>query len=304
MTGSSGEARLDSNDIGPGTVLWKNAGDYRSFLTVPSAALLQLMHPDLGAGVSEHSNVFDDVWNRFFRSAPWILGAIYDEDPAATGHMVRDFHRSIKGVKTNGEPYHALHPETFWWGHATFVRSTEEAIHRYGQGLSRSQQEAYYQQTNAWYENYGVTLRPMPKNYKAFDEKCRYIYDEVLEMTPAAERLKDMIVNGEIHSIPNVPQSVWRFGHLPVNEVVRLVTIGSLPNEVRDRFDIHWSGADELKLKLFEQTIKTAWPLNRVEQMRYHPRALAGIRRERAAHTAHMLKSLSLGLRTEASTTS
>jgi uncharacterized protein (DUF2236 family) len=279
-------------------VLWNNAGDYRSFLAVPSAALLQLMHPDLGAGVAEHSNVFEDVWNRFFRSAPWILGAIYDENPEATGHMVRDFHRTIRGVKSNGEPYHALQPETFWWGHATFVRSIEQSIHRYGRGLNCRQREAYYQQTNAWYANYGVTLRPVPENHKTFDAKCQYIYGEVLEMTPVAERLKDMIVDGEIDSIPHVPQRVWEVGHVPVKEAVRLVTIGGLPKEVRNRFDINWSGTDALKLKLFEQAIKTTWPLNRVEQLRYHPRALAGIRRERATQTLRMLKTFGLDLRT------
>jgi uncharacterized protein (DUF2236 family) len=83
-----------------------------------------------------------------------------------------------------------------------------------------------------------------------------------------------------------------------VNEVVRLVTIGGLPKEVRERFDLNWSGTDAVKLKLFEQTIKTTWPLNRVERLRYHPRALAGIRRERAVQSLRMLKTFGLDLRT------
>lgn len=39
----------------------------------------------------------------------------------ATGRTVRDFHTGIKGTFPDGERYHALDPETYYWAHATFV---------------------------------------------------------------------------------------------------------------------------------------------------------------------------------------
>ena len=61
------------------------------------------MHPAIGAGVLEHSNFFEDPTDRVFRSLPRILGAVYDEDAAATGIAVRDVHRTIKGATPDGE---------------------------------------------------------------------------------------------------------------------------------------------------------------------------------------------------------
>src|SRR4029077_19790946 len=97
----------------------------------PTIGILQLMHPAIGAGVLEHSNFFGDPWGRIFRSLPRILGAVYDEDAASTGRIVRDFHRDIKGVDDAGRRYHALDPETFWWAHATFQYMVEQVAARF-----------------------------------------------------------------------------------------------------------------------------------------------------------------------------
>ena len=64
-----------------------------SMLTVLAASvgLLQLMHPSIGAGVLEHSDFFDDPYDRVFRSVPWILGVVYDgHQSPQTGTTVRD----------------------------------------------------------------------------------------------------------------------------------------------------------------------------------------------------------------------
>src|SRR6188472_244859 len=95
-------------DLGPDSLLWRYAGDQRISFVGPTIGILQLMHPAIGAGVLEHSNFFGDPWGRIFRSLPRILGAVYDEDAGATGRIVRDFHRDIKGVDDAGRRYHAL----------------------------------------------------------------------------------------------------------------------------------------------------------------------------------------------------
>src|SRR5258708_39892082 len=91
-------------ELGPGSLLWRWAGDTRIAFLGGTIGLLQLMHPAIGAGVLEHSDFFGDPYGRVFRSLPRILGVVYDgPDAAATGREVRDFHRQIKGVDAHGD---------------------------------------------------------------------------------------------------------------------------------------------------------------------------------------------------------
>ena len=267
------------NNLGPDSLLWHYAGDMRIGLTGLSAGVLQLMHPGVGAGVAEHSKFFDEPWERIERSLPWILGVIYDPDPNATGKQVRDFHKSVKGSDEKGRTYRALNPETYWWAHATFQDMVEQVVNRFShRTLSSNDKELLYEQGVEWYSRYSVSKRPVPKNYQEFQEKVHYIQDEVLEMTPSAEKAINKATSRDVEKVPQIPGIIWKFLGLPVSETVRLVTIGGLPENVRKRFDIPWSPVfDEPRLKVLEETIKRGWHFLPAE-LRYHPRARAGNR--------------------------
>ena len=91
--------------VGPGSLLWETAGDPRSLIPGTGAGIMQLMLPGLGAGVTDHSNFFDDPYDRIFRSIPFIWGSIFaadDEEGAARGRQIRDFHPDIKGTDHRG----------------------------------------------------------------------------------------------------------------------------------------------------------------------------------------------------------
>ena len=113
----------DGAPLGAGSLLWEVAGDPRGLIPGTAAGIMQLMLPGLGAGVSDHSNFFDDPYDRIFRSIPYIWRSIFadDEQGAARGREIRDFHPDIKGVDHHGDRYHALDPDVFWWAHATFT---------------------------------------------------------------------------------------------------------------------------------------------------------------------------------------
>src|SRR6478609_4256788 len=108
----------DAQPLGPGSLTWECFGDVRGLLLVGRAGILQNMHPAIGAGVDQHSDYFNNPWNRLLRSMAPILGVVYDGPSApATGADVRDFHKEIKGVDQNGRRYHALQPEVYYWAH-------------------------------------------------------------------------------------------------------------------------------------------------------------------------------------------
>jgi uncharacterized protein (DUF2236 family) len=52
----------------PGTITWRRAGDARVLIAAGYALLLQVAHPTVGAGVSEHSEFQRDPWGRLLRT--------------------------------------------------------------------------------------------------------------------------------------------------------------------------------------------------------------------------------------------
>lgn len=265
-------------EIGPGSLLWEYAGDRRMGFTGMSAGILQLMHPGIGAAISEQSDFFKDPWGRILRSVPEIIGVIYDPDGEETGKKIKGYHTKIKGRDEQDRRYNALNPETFWWPHATFHTMVEDIADRFDRRtLSSDDKEQLYRETSVWYERYGVSTKPVPKDYASFRKKWDEICDNTLELTPAAASVIDKVNSGTVERRPDVPAWMWKLGgRLPANELIRILAIGGLPNRVRERFDISWSDLDALMLKTIETTTKLSWPLI-PKDFRYHPRAKKGM---------------------------
>jgi uncharacterized protein (DUF2236 family) len=274
-------------ELGPRSLLWRWAGDARIGLMGGTIGILQLLHPAIGAGVSDHSDFFRDPFDRIFRSLPRILGVVYDGGRAeATGHKVRDFHRDIKGVDAAGRRYHALDPATYWWAHATFQFMTEQVADRYdNHRLTVLERERLYREGVEWYRRYGLTMRPVPPDRASFqtawDQQCA----EVLEMNPAARWALDQVIGLQpLHLGRAVDWAgpLMRIGVVRriTLEPVRISTIGGLPPVVRERFGIPWSRADQLELDALELAVRQAWRFVPFP-LRWHPRALAGWRRAR-----------------------
>jgi uncharacterized protein (DUF2236 family) len=253
--------------IGPESLLWRWAGDKRIGFLGPTIGLLQVMHPAIGAAVVDHSDFFDDPYDRIFRSVPWILGVVYDgEDADATGRTVRDFHKGIKGVDSEGRRYHALHAETYWWAHATFQYMAEQVADRFDRHRLRTdEREQLYQEGVAWYRRYGMSERVVPPTRAAFQEVWDHYCGEVLEMNTAASRVLALI---EAHDAPpKLPDEVAWVRPLvrtaPVRRLMyvplRLAAIGGLPPVVRERFDIPWTRRDQAALDVIELTVRHTW---------------------------------------------
>ena len=271
--------------LGPDSLLWRWAGDNRIGLLGGSIGILQLLHPAIGAGVSEHSDFFRDPFDRVFRSLPRILGVVYDGPRAdATGHKVRDFHRDIKGVDATGRRYHALDPDTYWWAHATFQFMAEQVVDRFDtHRLSVVEREQLYREGVEWYRRYGLTMRPVPSDRASFQQAWDHHCAEVLEMNPAARWTLDQVIGAQPLHLGRMVD--WAAPLLRIGvvrritlEPVRITTIGGLPPVVRQRFGIPWSRADQLELDALELAVRQAWRFVPFS-VRWQPRALAGWRR-------------------------
>lgn len=273
--------------LGPDSLLWQYAGDTRIAFLGGTIGLLQLMHPAIGAGVLEHSNFFEDPFDRVFRSLPAILGAVYDADADDTGRWVRDQHRTITGVDADGRRYHALDPETYWWAHATFQFMAEQVVDRFDdRRLSADEREQLYQEGLTWYRRYGVSDRAVPATRAAFQAEWDRVCAEVLQTNEAVEfvlRMLDRPMRLELPRPLGVLNPVLRRGPVAraLKVPVRVSAIGGLPPIVRERFGIPWTRTDQRQLDALELAVRKGWRFVPFSH-RWQPRAQDGWRRVRA----------------------
>jgi uncharacterized protein (DUF2236 family) len=251
-----------------------------------SAGLLQLLHPAIGAGVAQHSNFFEDPWDRIVRSIPQIMGVIYDPDGEAVGRRVRDYHRPIKGVDERGRPYRALAPATFWWAHATFQNAAEQVADRFdAHRLTTAEREELYLDGVEWYRRYGVSMRPVPADRGAFGEVWDHHLAHVLERNRAADRALDMALHNRSMELHFLPRWTRLLQPLVITPVLRLTAIGGLPEQVRQRFGIPWRVDEELEYRVLQLWVRSMCR-NLPAALRYGPTASEGYRARRRLEEA------------------
>lgn len=249
--GRSPRPRAEGAPLGPDSLLWRLAGDGRGLLTGTGAGILQLLHPGLGAGVTDHSAFFTEPWARIIRSIPQIWGTIFADDDAEgdeRGRTIRDLHPTIKGVDHAGRPYHALDPDVFWWAHATFTWEFLRAAELFWPlPLTRREKEQLYRESVTWYRRYGVSDRPVPLDLAAFEVRFAEICAHELELTPAADWVLHPPAGAprppETPLPPLLRPAAPALGWLR-SEYLRVITLGALPDVVRRCFAIPWTHQD------------------------------------------------------------
>lgn len=265
---TTARVRVDGAPLGPGSLLWRIAGDPRGLIPGSAAGIMQLMLPGLGAGVTDHSNFFDDPFDRIFRSIPFIWGSIFAPDDAegdVRGRTIRDFHPDIKGTDHNGNRYHALDPDIFWWAHATFTWEFFRAVELYfARPLRRVQQEQLYAESVTWYRRYGVSDRPVPHTLDAFRARFDEICRAELELTPAVQWVLDPASYPEDESeriaLPGVLRALDGVANSAAKEIPRIMVYGAMPDIVRRRFDFAWTHRDRVAFAAICAAIKAMGP--------------------------------------------
>ncbi|MFN8019199.1 MAG: oxygenase MpaB family protein, partial [Acidimicrobiales bacterium] len=268
MTERRWDAEAVGAPLGPGSLLWGIAGDPRSLLTGSAAGIMQLMLPGLGAGVTEHSNFFDDPLDRIYRSVPLIWGSIFSDDEAGAevGRTIRDKHPEIKGTDEQGRRYHALDPDVYWWAHATFTWEMFRARALYHPfPLRRRLQEQLYAETVTWYRRYGVSDRPVPPTLRDFEARFDDICRHELELTPAVAWVFDREANPASKAqrvrLADPLRALEPLATHSASELLRLLVYGAMPDVVRRRFDLPWSNADRAAFAGVVAAVRAAAPL-------------------------------------------
>lgn len=266
--------------LGGESLIWKFFGDWRTHLFgFQRVAGTENSIAQLAQGTEDHSVFFADTVGRAKRTGPPILSAVYSEDPYGWGRKVRDFHRDIKGTMADGSRYHALNPELFYWGHATFVDQVLYTTDTFIRRLSEQEKAQIFEESKTWYELYGVSARSQPQSYEEF---CSY-WDSMLERfrpNPTIRYATGYLRKG----VPGprwMPKPVWRVLSAPLNAYLQTVVVGTVPPQMREICDLSWDERKERNFQRFATLMRSLNPvLNRLPvRALYTPWAAAGWQR-------------------------
>ncbi|URN17653.1 MULTISPECIES: oxygenase MpaB family protein [Streptomyces] len=274
----------------PGGVLWSLAGDVRGLLMLPSAFVLQVAHPAVGAGVDEHSVFRTDPWGRAERSLRslqlWVYGG---EAAAEEGRRLRRLHRGIRGTDAHGRPYRALAPAPYAWVHATGFPVHRHASRYLVRPMTTEQERAFYAEWLRVGRVLGVRDRDMPQTIEEFWPYYREVLAEEVERTAVVGEL--LATDAPIPPPDRGPRALrpalralWPLLRPPFLRFRAFVAVGFLPPEAREAIGLDWSDAQERRLRLLGLVARAVVPAL-PERLRYLPLAREARRAHRAGNT-------------------
>ena len=126
--------RGDPGLFGPGSVTWWLMSDPAAFVGGIRSLLVQAAHPEVVAGVGDHSAYREDPLGRLSRTAAYVTATTYGSLPevdTALG-VVRAAHRPVSGTSHRGFSYDAADPGMGAWVHNALVDSFLAAHRAYG----------------------------------------------------------------------------------------------------------------------------------------------------------------------------
>jgi uncharacterized protein (DUF2236 family) len=124
----------DPGLFGPESMTWAVAGDIAVFVGGIRALLVQAAHPEVAAGVAQHSRYREDPLGRLARTAAYVTATSFGAMPEVgrAVAVIRGRHRPVAGRSDRGLPYDASDPALSAWVHNSLADSFLTAYRFYG----------------------------------------------------------------------------------------------------------------------------------------------------------------------------
>ncbi len=223
------------------------------------AVLMQIAHPLVAAGVSEHSSYMHDPFGRALHT--FLLGQMITFGSTSTvrqaARTINRLHTHVHGQLatdagkyTQGTPYHARNPELLLWVHATLIDTVLQLYPLFVGPLSDQEQEQYYQESKQIAVLLGLASSAMPASVQ--DLRCYMhdmVYGDQLAATPQARQLAHKVLYPSNFGL-------WR----PVLHLNLQLTCALLPPPVREIYGLQWDSQRQRVFDLSAQMMRTVIP--------------------------------------------
>jgi uncharacterized protein (DUF2236 family) len=274
----------DAGLFGPESVTWRVNREGVLLLGGGTAIILQLAHPLVAAGVSQHSNYRDEPWARLYRTLDMTTKIMFGPTALAedTARKLRHVHGLIRGVTDEsggrfpaGTPYDSRTPDLRMWVHATLVHVGLLVYTRYVGPLTIAEQQRYYGEQMLLAEKFGVPREHQPATFAEFNEYFNAMLAS--DETGLTDALRDVVDATLRPPLPRVAR--------PLVEALNLATVGMLPCGLRDELELPWGPRRQRLLDASQMLLSRALPvLPRL--FREFPPARSADRRVRALGAA------------------
>ncbi len=256
--------------FGPGTISWRIDREVVVLGGGSCALLMQIAHPAVAAAVAQHSTFRQDPFGRLRRTLTTSFDVIFGTARQAQRSVerVNAIHRSVHGtIPETGEPYSAVEPRALLWVHATLVDTALRVYDRFVAPLSHADAEAYHRECRRVALAFGVPGELVPGSLAAMREwMSDAISSGEVRVTPTARGLAPFV----LYPSRFPPWFVWDLAHL--------ISISTLPIELRRQFGLPWSPARERAVGRAAAVSRRLLPLV-PPPLRFVPRARRADRR-------------------------
>lgn len=243
----------------PESLLWQVNQELLIFTLATRAVLLEMAHPLVAQGISDHSNFRKNPYGRLVRTMLAASAVTFGtrRQGAMGAKHVQHCHRKIQGVLEHttgpylaGTPYDAFDPALRLWVFATLVDAPMTAYELFVAPLTAAEKVNYYADCKTLGRMLGVPPKTLPTDWAAFDAYYQgMLQSDTLTVGKTARELKTALFT------------------VPGGRVIKrlsFVSIGLLPPRIRDEFGFTWRDKDQAKLE--RNLRRWAWVRQRAPQ--------------------------------------
>jgi uncharacterized protein (DUF2236 family) len=245
----------DPGVMGPGSVTWRLHHEQWLILGGARAFLMQAAHPKVAQGALDFSAYAEDPFGRVYRTvgAMSVLLAGTTHEVNAMARHINRLHQTVQGTFAEtvgkyhaGEPYSGMDSDGLLWVHAVFVDSMLTAYQSFVGPLSQADCERYWQESCRYARRLGLTDAVLPPTYAALQAYMREaITSGEVTVGNGARTIAQTIL---------YPPLTGRRRHWWA--VVRLITSGQLPPEIRRGYGLRWTWAHRLSFRAVRGTLR------------------------------------------------
>lgn len=124
----------DPGIFGPDSITWPVMGDVAALFGGVRALLIQFAHPEVAAGMQDHSAYEADPLGRISRTTDYVAATSFGAMPEVERAVaaVRTAHRVVQGTSHRDRRYHADDPDLASWVHNALAESFLVAYQAFG----------------------------------------------------------------------------------------------------------------------------------------------------------------------------
>ncbi|MEO9330439.1 oxygenase MpaB family protein [Gordonia aurantiaca] len=223
----------------------QEAIDFWSFAGAAANVVMQLGWPEVAYGVMESKvesgALMKHPWKRARTTAQYLAVAILgtEEEKAIFREAVNSAHRHVKSDANSPVKYNAFNRELQLWVAACLFVGIED-MHLLLHGLMTEEEaEEFYQSAKTLGTTLQVTEDMWPATRKDFDRYWNLACQRIVIDDTTCDFLNDLVDLKMINPLIR----------LPFVNLLRFLTIGSLPPIFRDQLGLEWTADDRRRFE-------------------------------------------------------